>query len=64
MAIFPVRIPYSLQKPKNLYRRDFSPQVATLLRWRYKQLLAESTPTLEAQPYAGGTSLRWWYRRR
>jgi len=31
MAIFPVGIPYSLQKPKNPYRRDFSLQVATLV---------------------------------
>ena len=31
IAIFPVGIPYSLQKPKNPYRRDFSPRVATLL---------------------------------
>ena len=47
------------------------------LRWRYKQLLSKSTPMLEVQsnkqllsegipmlevqPYAGGTSLHWWY---
>jgi len=31
MAIFPVRIPYSLQKPKNTYPRDFSLRVATLV---------------------------------
>jgi len=30
MAIFPVEIPYSLQKPKNPYRRNFSVQVAKL----------------------------------
>jgi len=30
MAIFPVGILYSLQKPKNPYRRDFSLRVATL----------------------------------
>jgi len=31
-AIIPVGIPYSLQKPKNPYRRDFSLRVATLAR--------------------------------
>jgi len=30
MAIFPAGIPYSLQKPKNPYCRDFSLRVATL----------------------------------
>jgi len=30
MAIFPVGIPYSLQKPKNSYCRDFSLRAATL----------------------------------
>jgi len=34
MAIFPVGIPYSLQKPKNPYCRDFSLRVATLVRRR------------------------------
>jgi len=31
MAVFPVGIPYSLQKPKNPYRRDFSLRVAALV---------------------------------
>jgi len=30
IAIFPVKIPYSLQKSKNPYRVDFSLRVATL----------------------------------
>jgi len=33
------------------------------LRWRYKQLFSKSTPTLVVHPYAGGTTLRWCYRR-
>jgi len=32
IAIFPVGIPFSLQKPKNPYCRNFSLRVATLLR--------------------------------
>ena len=35
MAIFPVGIPYSLQKAKNLYCRDFSLRVATLAGLQY-----------------------------
>jgi len=31
------------------------------LCWRYKQLFSKSTPTLVVHPYAGGTTLRWWY---
>jgi len=31
---------------------------------RYKQLLSKSNPSLMVYPYAGGTTLRWWYRRR
>jgi len=27
----------------------------------YNQLLSECIPTLVVQPYAGGTTLRWWY---
>jgi len=26
-----------------------------------KQLLSKSNPTQVVHPYAGGTSLRWWY---
>jgi len=33
MAIFPVGIPCSLQKPKNPYRRDFSLRVGTLVSY-------------------------------
>jgi len=32
------------------------------LRWRYKQLLSKSTPTLVAHLYTGGTTLSWWYK--
>jgi len=34
MAISPVGIPYSLQKPKNPYCRDVSLRVATLDRYK------------------------------
>ena len=49
MAIFPVGIPYSLQKPKNPYRRDFSPRVATLHQGKVTTTFSSSTFSLDAR---------------